>query len=155
MERQQGLTLVELIAVVVVLAILLGVAIPSYVRTKERGYYRAAEMILKTIYSGERAYCFTKTPVGARNYYVVTHNTPNYDEPNARWDAIFMDNPNLGSTGIRYVISGVAGGSTCDAATFTATATRLGSGSCNGKTASINQSSPDPTGDAAWEEGTC
>ncbi|MBI4354385.1 MAG: prepilin-type N-terminal cleavage/methylation domain-containing protein [Candidatus Omnitrophica bacterium] len=152
MKRPQGVTLVELVAVVIVLAVLLGVAIPSYGRTKERNYYRVATTLLQTIYSGERAYCFTKTSVGNRRYYAPTNN----GGTNADWDPIFMDKPTV--TGITFAVTAPTPGAlaTCDTATFTATATRT-SGPCNGRTAQITETGKltTPNNETAWSDGTC
>ncbi len=141
MNKQDGLTLVELIGVVVILAILLGVAIPSYSRTKERNYYRTATTILQTIYSGERAYYFTKTSPTDRRYYAPTGNT------NAAWDPLFMDAPNLTSTGITFSVT------LPTPTSFTATAERT-SGPCDDKKVSINQTG-DLNHDLNWRNGTC
>ena len=115
------MTLVELVGVVIVLGIMLGVAIPMYTRTIDRGYWRTARDILETIYQGERAYYYTQ-PAATRSYSTV-------------WDTIFMDNPNVPSIRVTFSIGNVTGaGST---ATFTATAARQGTGRT--ETMTVNQ----------------
>ena len=153
MDSETGVTLVELIGTVIVLAILLAVAVPNYTRTRERNVRRAAELILQTIYSGERAYCFTNTDSSRdnRHYYAPASLVNNAD-----WDPIFMDAPRL--AGVSFAVSAPAPSpavTSCDdtGATFTATATRGGSGPCAGQTMQVTKDSPLATGN--WKTGSC
>ena len=56
--RQDGVTLIELILVVVVLAILAGMAYPSYMRMQERAIDGEAQACLRLISSAQMAYRF-------------------------------------------------------------------------------------------------
>lgn len=126
----RGVTLMEVLIIVIVVAILAGLAIPQLSRMIERGHRRAAIDILTTIYSGERAYYFTKSPVDARQYYgpPLTKTSSN-----DQWGEIFMDNPNMGSGPVNFVVS-AAPPATGVSATFTGTA------SYNGKKMSVSNS---------------
>jgi prepilin-type N-terminal cleavage/methylation domain-containing protein len=118
--RQVGFTLPEVLIVVIILAILVGVAIPTYQRTIDRNYRQQAQDILTTIYYGERAY-----RLGNGTYVTVPATKT--------WADIFLDDPHTGGNPITFVV-GSAG-----ANAFTATATRNG-GACGTKTVTINES---------------
>lgn len=90
-RRNAGMTLLELLMVVVILGIFGGVAIANYQKTIERGYWRVAHDLLTTIYHGERAYYFTHD----NNYYDVNESAATSDERMQQWGEIFMDDPNL------------------------------------------------------------
>lgn len=111
----------ELVGVVVVLAVLLTVAVPMYTRTIDRSYWRAARDVLQTIYAGERAYCFSRTSSGARQYAgPLTENSPSTDDG---WGQIFMDNPNSPTVRVTFRIDPPGEVKPlCDTSTFTARA---------------------------------
>ena len=54
-----GVTLMELIMIVIVIAVLTAIAVPTYTKTMERGYWRQANDLLMTIYHGQRSYFLT------------------------------------------------------------------------------------------------
>ncbi len=113
---KSGMTLAELMIVIVIIAILAGMAVPNYRKTLERSYVRGAQDLLMMIYSGERAYAFVNN--GA--YYVP-----------GNWNVIYTDNPNIGSIPVSFSVATGAG-------SFVATATRTG-GPCGGMTLTIDQ----------------
>ncbi len=127
-----GLTLIELMVVVVILGILVAVGVPSYRSTTQRSYWRAGRDILQLIYAGERSYFFIN------GEYKDGLATTSQD---ADWREIFMDNPNMTDPAINrlrveYTVACGVGGTDCK--TFLATATRR-SGPCDGKILTIDQ----------------
>jgi type IV pilus assembly protein PilE len=102
----RGFSLAEVLIAVVVVGILAAMALPRYGRTVERGYWRAAQDILQTVYSGEQVY------EAANGTYV----NPATCAP--AWRCIYVDNPNTGAIPVTFLVGGVS------ATTFTARATR-------------------------------
>jgi len=110
----------EVVFVLIIMGIMTAVAVPTLRRSVvERGYWRQAQDVLLTIYTGERMYFFRN---GA--YYNMTD--PN---DNVQWRQIDMDNPNFAAVAFSVSAAGIGPG-----ATFTATADRGG-----GLTRTINQ----------------
>jgi type IV pilus assembly protein PilE len=145
---RRGMTLAELLMVVVVVAILAGVAIPSYIKTVEGGYRREASDLLMTIYHGERAYFFAE-----REY----HGPLDGGSPQTEWRKIFADNPQLGSIPVAFSIAVDNSDADPNNRTFTATASRITSGAP--KSMTINQlrewcgGTTDPANcDASWPQ---
>ena len=67
MPTRRGFTLMEIMVALGILAIVAGIAVPQYIKTVERGYWRSAQDILRTIYTGEQVYYtvnqkYTATP---------------------------------------------------------------------------------------------
>lgn len=116
--RRQAFTLIELIAIVVILSVVAAVGLPSYSRTMERSYWQEARDVLFTIYQGQRS-------------HFLTHNAYQSISSNSDWREIYMDNPNMGSIPVTFTV-------TASGATFTATATKQG-GACGGRTLQITQ----------------
>lgn len=114
-----------------IVGILAAIALPGYVRTKERSYWQEAESILLAIYAGERAYFLIND----------AYRTVAAGASMSEWRTINMDNPNLSSIPVSY-------GVTAAGAAFTATATRSG-GPCSGSTRTINENRVLPGG-ACW-----
>ena len=128
----RGMTLLEMLMVVIVLGILGALAISGYRRTLERGYCRVATDILITIYHGERAYYFTHA-----NRY---HGPLNKSSSHAAWGQIFMDNPHLNSIPVTWTVVSNANGTG-----FSATA-RRDSGPCSTQFLFIDDLGPIVTG---------
>jgi type IV pilus assembly protein PilA len=55
-NRTQGVTLIELVVVVVIIGILAGIMMPQYQRSRERAVDKQAQAILTMIRAAERAY---------------------------------------------------------------------------------------------------
>jgi Tfp pilus assembly protein PilE len=109
----------EMLITITIIAVMAGVALPTYTRTVERSYWRAAQDVLLTIYAGEQVY----------------HSLQDlYADPagGGGWPAIYMDNPNSTSIPATFVVTQSGAGA---AATFTATATRTSTS----KTMTMNQ----------------
>lgn len=121
--RRLGHTLTELLMVVTVLAVLAGLAIPQYNRTRERSLRRAVRDVMLAIYAGEQVFRSQATPASYRA--IAAPGAP------ADWNAIFMDNPNGGVLPVTFSIA-------AGAATFTATAERNG-GPCDTNVITIDQ----------------
>ena len=112
---RRGFTLMELLIVVVIIAIVAAIGMPSYRKAIERNYWRGAQDVLRAIYSGEQVY-WTQ-----RDTYVQPTACP---APDPAWRCIGMDNPNLAADPpTQYVVDNVA------ANTFRVTAVR-GDGRC-------------------------
>lgn len=118
---RSGVTLMEVLIAVSIVAILASFAIPQYRKTFERNYRQQAQDLLTTIYYGERAYRL------ANGQYLKV--------PPGLWTDIFMDDPQVGAPPpITFAVPAAA------ANTFTATATRpAGTGVCASKTLSIDE----------------
>jgi prepilin-type N-terminal cleavage/methylation domain-containing protein len=70
--RRRGFTLIELIAVIVVLAIMAGVAVPKFVNFSSQARVESAVRTMKVMYRACMAY---EMDVGIGNYYVSNVNT--------------------------------------------------------------------------------
>ena len=93
-----------------IVGILASTAVPQYLRTVERSYWRSAQDVLRTIYAGEQVYW-------------TVHRT--FTDPDAgAWATVFMDDPNVGSgIPVTFLVTDA------DADGFLATAAR-GDGRC-------------------------
>ena len=112
--------------VVIVVAVLAGLAWPVLGRTLEQGYLRQAQDVLQAIYSGERQYYFESESPN-KEYLAI-----DLAAPDAEWERIGMDNPNaIEETSVDFEV--LAGG-----LAFTAVATRVG-GICDGRVLLVNQ----------------
>ena len=67
--KQRSFTLIELMVVVIIVGILAGIALPQYVRSRERAMDKQAKAILSLIRAAERAY---KMEIGS--YYTAGGN---------------------------------------------------------------------------------
>ena len=111
-----GFTLLELMMVGVVLGILVAVFFPQYTKTMERAQVRQAEDTLQAIRFAELVY-FAKV-----NLYTIDFQKLQMDDPSSSAVAFSIQLPGANQ--------------------FTATATRQGGGTFNGKTKTITQASP-------------
>ncbi len=113
--NKRGFTLLEVVMVSIIIAILISIAVPTYMNTMERTRGREAVATLQAIHAAERVYSAQR-----RIYIDLPFGTSAAD--NSTWDAVAMDNPNQsGQRAFNYSLT-VAGGGT----TFTATASRIG-----------------------------
>ncbi|MDD5352628.1 MAG: prepilin-type N-terminal cleavage/methylation domain-containing protein [Candidatus Omnitrophica bacterium] len=55
-DKRRAVTLIELVVVVIIVGILASIALPTYVRSRERTMDKQAQAILSLIRSAERAY---------------------------------------------------------------------------------------------------
>lgn len=124
--RCRAFTLMELLFVVIIVAILATIALPGYARTTERAQQRQAWDMLQTIYASEQVF-FSVNSTYSNTW--TDPNTPPLDLGD------YMDNPNRAGGPATYSVTVVAG----SPPTFTATATRTGTGQCGGMTMTINQ----------------
>ena len=80
------MTLMELLMAVVIVAISAALAIPTFQKTRDTSYWRSAQDIIQTIYTGEQVY-------KARNGFYLDVGVGS-----GNWDQIFMDDPNATAT---------------------------------------------------------
>lgn len=113
-RADDGLTLLELMVVVVIAGILAALALPNFRRSAERRYWRQAQDLLEAIYVGERA-------------YVVT--TGSYHDPGvcdkascnaSEWEKIHVQAPFISSVPVAFDVDA---DNQVFPPTFTATAT--------------------------------
>jgi type IV pilus assembly protein PilE len=112
MRPVRGYTLMEVLITLTLIAIMAGIAIPTFTRTVERSYWRAAADVLLTVYAGEQVYHSLNDEYNAAS-------------GGSGWNAIYMDNPNGTSLPATFAVtkSGTGAG-----ATFKATGTRTSTG---------------------------
>lgn len=81
-SRESGFTLMEVLIAVTIIGISASLAIPTFQKTRQTAYWRSAQDILQTVYTGEQVR-------QARNgsYLDVSPGSGN-------WGEIFMDDPN-------------------------------------------------------------
>lgn len=80
---REGVTLLEILIVVIIVAILAGVAMPNYARTVEKAKVQEAEGILTTIYQAQRIYrldydTFTTLALLDSNRYLTSPTSSNW-----------------------------------------------------------------------------
>lgn len=109
-ERKGGYSLIELLITVAIVALVIGLGIPSYKKAVESSRARFAWQTLKSIRNGERAY---KLEQGS---FLAISET----DPDSTWNLIQMENPGYQRTKMGYKFSVVIGGTT-----FTGRATRV------------------------------
>ncbi len=107
--KRYGFTLMELMLVVMVIAILVSISIPSYINTTERARAREAISTLESMRAAELAYSSER-----RQFMDLTSGVP------AEWTLVGLEDPNTNTrSSWNYgLVTANAG------ATFDATATR-------------------------------
>ncbi len=85
MVRRGGFTLLELLVVVIVVAILAGIALPNFTKAIEKAKVQEAQGVLNTLFQAERIYrldhdTFTTLALLDANGYLTNPN------PNANWN---------------------------------------------------------------------
>ncbi|MBU4305427.1 MAG: prepilin-type N-terminal cleavage/methylation domain-containing protein [Candidatus Omnitrophica bacterium] len=88
MKPNNGFTLMELMLTVMVIAILVSIAIPSYISTVERTRAREALSTLESMRAAEMAYSSER-----RQFLDLPVGTAAAD--NQRWQMVGLENPNL------------------------------------------------------------
>ncbi|MBI5872790.1 MAG: prepilin-type N-terminal cleavage/methylation domain-containing protein [Candidatus Omnitrophica bacterium] len=121
LDHFRGFTLMELLVVIIIMSVLVAIAVPTYINTKEKALDKEAVTALKMVKAGERQY-FSKFEF----FYPVSGSTSNL--------AFINDNLSLDLSGSNwgYAISGTG-------STFSATAAR------GARTWTITQVTSDPT----------
>ncbi|MEI7751125.1 MAG: prepilin-type N-terminal cleavage/methylation domain-containing protein [Candidatus Omnitrophota bacterium] len=120
MMKRKGLTMMELLIVIIIMAIMATLMLPKFFGQEERGYVAEAVGILSAIRQGEEAHKLEHTD------YVYTSGGA------LDWASLGMDSP----TGVfSYTVTRV--GTTT---TFTAVANRQGGGAFAGQTITLTSS---------------
>ena len=70
-KKKQGLTLIELIAVIAIVAVTVSFAMPGYVKARKKSVDREAQTHLKFIYEAEKAY---RMRAGTRDFVACIDN---------------------------------------------------------------------------------
>ena len=90
MKPNGGFTLMELMLTVMVIAILVSIAIPSYISTVERTRAREALSTLESMRAAELAYSSER-----RIFIDLPDTVPPAVADNQRWQMVGLENPNL------------------------------------------------------------
>lgn len=120
MMKRKGLTMMELLIVIIIMAVMATLMLPKFFGQEERGYVAEAVGILSAIRQGEEAYRLEHTTSG----YVFTSGGA------LDWAALGMDSP---ASLFTYSVTGVT-------TTYTATAQRTGGGAFAGQTITLTSS---------------
>ncbi|MCP4649325.1 MAG: prepilin-type N-terminal cleavage/methylation domain-containing protein [PVC group bacterium] len=106
--RSKGFSLVELVLVVLVIAILVSISVPTYFQTVERARAREARATLESMFAAQRSYS------AERRTFI---DLPQASNP--EWLAVGLENPNLNTNrAFDYSLDETGGNA------FDATATR-------------------------------
>ncbi len=141
--NRRGYTLAELMAAVIIMAIVAGLALPTFGRARERGFASSSQDILLAIYSGEQVF----STQNAGTYRAITEA----DAP-AVWQLIFVDTPNAANFPAAFSVTVDNAAAT---PTFLARARRK-DGGCINQTITIDQTKTLATS-GAWSttNGAC
>ncbi len=130
--RKQGVTLTEILTVIIIIAILAALALPQFATTRERALSKEAKANLKIIDAAEKIY---RMEVGFYYPYSGTYSDP--ADINANLKLSLTEN------NWDYSITGGSGSA------YTATANRQGSGGYLDCQYSVSDSSGEPTPNAS------
>ena len=119
LRKAPAFSLLELLVVVAIVAILAAAALPNFQRMVERSRVQDAQTTLNMIFHAERIYRLDNNAFGTLAQLVAGR--------------YLSSDPNTNTTNWTFATANVA------AATFTATATRVGGGVFNGNTISLDQ----------------
>ena len=84
-EHEEGFTLIELLVVILIIAILAAIAIPVFLRQREKGYVADVQSTLKNAATAVESYATTTTPPG--NYDALGDGAAAWTELQAEEDA--------------------------------------------------------------------
>ncbi|MBI4597267.1 MAG: prepilin-type N-terminal cleavage/methylation domain-containing protein [Candidatus Omnitrophica bacterium] len=145
--RSQGFTLMEMLAAVLLLAVLTAIALPQYQRAVENRRREAAIDILRAIYAGERAYW------AQNNTFLPVDSTAGTAVADFR--QIYTPLPTVDGVVFRVAVSTDGTGRPLAGAlaTFTATAQRQGVNSFLSVTHAWDPTTKPPGADQTWPVG--
>ena len=127
LKKKCGFTLIEVVAVIVIVGVLAGLAIPSYFSTVEQARANEARVNLQVIRAGQKV-------------YALNDANKNYWNPGANPAvAIINTTLNVDIATQFYDITSIAADNGVTPKTFTATATRNAVQGGDGRTITINQ----------------
>ena len=127
LKKKYGFTLIEVLAVVVIVGVLAGLAIPSYFNTVEEARANEARVNLQIIRAGQKVFALNDAN---KNYWNPGTNPA---------VATINSTLNVDITTQFYDVTSITADNAATPKTFTATATRNATQGGNGRTITINE----------------